>query len=88
VKSITTAQVRVAARVIGAAGAIDNDQLVFTLGRVQTLTLVSCVMSNRDAADYQRSHVAALSLTPDDVEAHSAAHAAFGSVLAQILVGY
>jgi len=31
VKSITTAQVRVAARVIGAAGAIDNDQLVFTL---------------------------------------------------------
>jgi len=44
-------------------------------------------MSNEDAADYQAQATStALSLTPDDVEAHSAAHAAFlGGVLAQIL---
>jgi alpha-L-fucosidase 2 len=78
VKGYTTRQVRVATRVIGTTGAIDNDQLVFTLQPDHAVTLVSCVMSNEDDADYKAQAIsAALSLTPDDVDAQSAAHVAF-----------
>jgi len=78
VKGYTTHQVRVAARVIGAAGVIDNDQLVFRLQPGHPTTLVSCVMSNEDDADYQaQASLAIASLEPHDVEARSAAHEAF-----------
>ena len=78
VKGYTTRQVRVAARVIGATGTIDNNQLVFSLQPDHAVTLVSCVMSNVDDADYGAQAISAvLSLAPDDVDAHSAAHAAF-----------
>ena len=78
VKGYATHQVRVATRVIGATGAIENDQLVFTLEPGHTATLVSCVMSNEDDADYAAQATSAVSsLKPNDVEPLGAAHAAF-----------
>ena len=78
VKGYTTHQARVAARVVGATGSIDNDQLVFMLQPAQTATLVSCVMSSEDDADYKaQASLAISSLEPDDVAAQSAAHQAY-----------
>ena len=78
VKGHTTHRARVATRVIGVTGAIDKDQLVFTLEPGHTATLVSCVMSNEDDADYAAQVSSAVSsLKPNDVEGLSAAHEAF-----------
>jgi alpha-L-fucosidase 2 len=77
VKGYTARQVRVAARVIGATGAVVGDQLVFTLEPGHPATLVSCVMSNEDDADYKAQAISVVaSLRPSDVESESVAHEA------------
>ncbi len=71
-------RVRVAARVIGATASIESGQLVFSLEPGQTATLVACVMSNYEDADFMTAAPAAIaSLLPSDVETRSEAHQAW-----------
>jgi hypothetical protein len=75
VAGFSTHQVRVAVRIVGTVGTIDNNQLVFRLEPGQTATLVTCVMSNQDDPDYAAQATAAIAaLQPNDVNARSASH--------------
>ena len=75
VAGFTTHQVRVAARVVGAAGSVDNDQLVFQLEPGQTVTLVVNAMSNEDDPDYAAQATMAIApLQPSDIDARSESH--------------
>jgi alpha-L-fucosidase 2 len=78
VAGFKTHKVRVAVRAIGAPGAVNNNQLVFTLSPGQTATLVASVVSNEDDADYANQAIVTIaSLGANDVEARNVAHRAW-----------
>ncbi len=56
-----TCKVRVATRVIGTAGIINNNALNFTLSPGNTYSLVTCIMSNYDSASYQSQAISSIS---------------------------
>ncbi len=73
VAGVTTHQVRVATRIVGATATVDDDQLVFRLEPGQTVTLVACAMSNVDDPDYSAQAIATIaSLQPNDIDVRSA----------------
>jgi hypothetical protein len=73
-----THKVRVASRVVGAAGVAGGGQLTFTLMPGQTCSLVTGIMSNYDTPTYQDDAVASVSsMKPPDVDAENAAHRAW-----------
>jgi hypothetical protein len=74
----TTHKVRVATRAVGGTGTVANGALTFTLAPGQTVTLVTSVMSNFDAASYQTQAVGNVSsLIPGDVATYNASHQAW-----------
>ncbi|HEY4106073.1 MAG TPA: hypothetical protein VGM44_19365 [Polyangiaceae bacterium] len=80
VQNYDSARVRVATRLVGSAGTVSNNQLKFTLKSGQTCALVTSVMSNFDAADFQNQAVSAVSsLMSSDVEVLLAKHHAWWS---------
>ena len=73
-----TRRARVAARVVGAAGAVTGDTLAFTLSAGGTVSLVTGVMSNRDSATYESDVLASIAtLTATDADALETAHRAW-----------
>jgi alpha-L-fucosidase 2 len=73
-----TRRVRVATRVLGAAGVVAGDQLTFTLAAGGAVALVTSVMSNRDDAAWPTRAVSNLAaLAAPDVAALRAAHEAW-----------
>ncbi len=78
VAGVTTHQVRVATRVLGATATVNDAQLVFTLQPGQTVTLVTSAMSNQDDSDYAAQAIATITaLQPGDIAARSTSHQAW-----------
>jgi hypothetical protein len=78
VKTFPTLKVRVATRVVGAAGTVSGGALAFTLASGTPITLVTSVVSNRDDASYQsRALAAVMSAASADVGAWQTAHEAW-----------
>src|SRR5262249_9218952 len=73
-----TRRVRVATRVVGATGAATANGLAFTIPSGGTVSLVTGVMSNRDAGAWQSAVLASIAtLAAKDVDTLEAAHRAW-----------
>ncbi|HUI92213.1 MAG TPA: hypothetical protein VLX68_08200 [Chitinivibrionales bacterium] len=69
---------RLAARVIGAAGTVTGNTLNFTLTSGQTVSLVTCIMSNYDSAGYQAAAISGVSAaTVGDIDSYLSTHHAW-----------
>jgi alpha-L-fucosidase 2 len=76
--TMPTRRVRVATRVVGAAGTVTADALTFTLTSGAPVSLVTGVMSNLDDPSYQTRVVDSVAtLAPADVPALEASHVAW-----------